>query len=88
MGAQTLPLFSEQHEEQLLESERHLLHPLLSQPPCSFPFPSLLSGASADLSLEGDMVHGTHTSLVASKAMTFQQGAGPDYQGAVQRPMP
>ena len=29
-----------------------------------------------------------HTSLVASKAMTFQQGAGPDYQGAVQRPTP
>lgn len=37
MGAQT-PSFSEQHKEQLLESEHHLLSPLLLQPPCSFPF--------------------------------------------------
>lgn len=49
MGAQTLPLFSEQHKEQLLESEHHLLRPLLSQPPCSFPFPSLFSFSAPSL---------------------------------------
>ena len=62
-----------------------------ARPPCgvnAFLSPSLLPGTSADLSLEGDMLHGTHTSLVASIAMTSQQGAGPDYQGALQRPMP